>query len=230
MKLTDITNEAMVQPKRGHNYYQLTKDVPVRYVAYQTNPTGATGVMLHNTPGYLKGKKGAYIIDYYGGHYYVDMKAKFATSIYDLDDQPWKRKPVYKEVDLAPDFASWKKYKEEISFKRESVDEVDYHSKNSPSHKPDWSKLHGESLNEVDVVAWWPVIWSILPYALQLFGYGVNRLGAAVNKAGSIVKQYLKDSENKGRYMVQLWKKAVANPALRQADRDWETIVEHRVR
>ena len=88
MKLTDITNEAMVQPKRGHNYYQLTKDVPVRYVAYQTNPTGATGVMLHNSPGYLKGKKGAYIIDYYGGHYYVDMKAKFATSIYDLDDQP----------------------------------------------------------------------------------------------------------------------------------------------
>lgn len=225
MKLTDITNEAMVQPKRGHNYYQLTKDVPVRYVAYQTNPTGATGVMLHNTPGYLKGKKGAYIIDYYGGHYYVDMKAKFATSIYDLDDQPWKRKPVYKEVDLAPDFASWKNYKEEISFKRESVneatvtlgdlklnmlqtkkfkkhmakhrikvtnvkvtgtgrkeitysapterdlvhlfkaaggyypdggvqwiEEVDYHSKNSRMHKPDWYKLHGDDkLDEASI-------------------------------------------------------------------------------
>ena len=116
-KKTKTMNEAMVQPKRGHNYYQLTKDVPVRYIAYQTNPTGATGVMLHNAPGYLKGKKGAYIIDYYGGHYYVDMKAKFATSIYDLDDQPWKRKPVYKEVDLAPDFASWKNYKEEMTIK-----------------------------------------------------------------------------------------------------------------
>jgi len=165
--------------------------------------------MLHNTPGYLKGKKGAYIIDYYGGHYYVDMKAKFATSIYDLDDQPWKRKPVYKEVDLAPDFASWKNYKEEIPFKRESVDR---------SKKKELNER--ERLNEIDVVAWWPVIWGLLPYALQLFGYGVNRLGAAVNKAGSIVKQYLKDSENKGRYMVQLWKKAMANQALRKAARE----------
>ena len=143
-KKTKTMNEAMVQPKRGHNYYQLTKDVPVRYIAYQTNPTGATGVMLHNTPGYIKGKKGAYIIDYYGGHYYVDMKAKFATSIYDLGDQPWKRKPVYKEVDLAPDFASWKNYKKDISYKHESVSEVDYHSKNSRMHKPDWYKLHGD--------------------------------------------------------------------------------------
>ena len=116
--------EAMVSPKSGHNYYQLTKDVPVRYVAYQTNPTGATGVMLHNTPGHLKGKKGAYIIDYYGGHYYVDMKAKFATAIYDLDQQSFYRKPVYKEVDSAPDFASWKSYKKEIPFKRESVNET----------------------------------------------------------------------------------------------------------
>ena len=115
--------EAMVSPKSGHNYYQLTKDVPVRYVAYQTNPTGATGVMLHNTPGHLKGKKGAYIIDYYGGHYYVDMKSKFATAIYDLDQQAFYRKPVYKEVDSAPDFASWKSYKKEIPFKRESVSE-----------------------------------------------------------------------------------------------------------
>ena len=115
--------EAMVSPKSGHNYYQLTKDVPVRYVAYQTNPTGATGVMLHNTPGHLKGKKGAYIIDYYGGHYYVDMKSKFATAIYDLDQQSFYRKPVYKEVDSAPDFASWKSYKKEIPFKRESVNE-----------------------------------------------------------------------------------------------------------
>ena len=118
--------EAMVSPKSGHNYYQLTKDVPVRYVAYQTNPTGATGVMLHNTPGHLKGKKGAYIIDYYGGHYYVDMKSKFATAIYDLDQQSFYRKPVYKEVDSAPDFASWKSYKKEIPFKRESVNEGKY--------------------------------------------------------------------------------------------------------
>lgn len=120
--------EAMVSPKRGHKYYQLTKDVPVEYIAYQTNPTGATGVMLHNTPGYLKGKKGAYIIDYYGGHYYVDMKSKFATSIYDLDQQSFYRKPVYKEVDSAPDFASWKSYKKEIPFKRESVNEGKYDS------------------------------------------------------------------------------------------------------
>jgi len=79
--------------------------------------------------------------------------------------------------------------------------------------------LKESMINEIDVVAWWPVIWSIMPHALQLFGYGVNRLGAAVNKAGRIVKQYLKDRSAVGQTMVALWKKAMDNQELRKAAR-----------
>jgi hypothetical protein len=109
-------NEGMVEPRRGHKYYQLIKDAPVKYIESQSNPTGATGVLLHNKDGYLKGKKGAYVIDYYGEHFYVDLKSKFATSIYELRDQRELVKYI-QPVGMAPEYNDWKKYV------RESVNE-----------------------------------------------------------------------------------------------------------
>jgi len=109
-------NEGMVEPRRGHNYYQLIKDAPVKYIESQSNPTGATGVLLHNKDGYLKGKKGAYVIDYYGEHFYVDLKSKFATSIYELRDQRELAKYI-QPIGMAPEHNDWKKYV------RESVNE-----------------------------------------------------------------------------------------------------------
>jgi len=109
-------NEGMVEPRRGHNYYQLIKDAPVKYIESQSNPTGATGVLLHNKDGYLKGKKGAYVIDYFGAHFYVDLKSKFATPIYGLKDQRELAKYI-QPIGMAPEHNDWKKYV------RESVNE-----------------------------------------------------------------------------------------------------------
>lgn len=113
-------NERMVEPKWGHNYYQLNKDVPVKYIVSQSNPTGATGILFHNKEGYIKGKKGAYIIDYYGGHYYVDMKNKFATYIYKLNDQDRGFRDALTKVESAPAHADWKGFMRDIPFVKES--------------------------------------------------------------------------------------------------------------
>jgi hypothetical protein len=112
-------NEGMVEPRRGHAYYQLIKDAPVKYIESQSNPTGATGVLLHNKDGYLKGKKGAYVIDYFGAHFYVDLKSKFATSIYKLKDQRELRKYI-QPIGMAPEHNDWKKYMRDIPFTNES--------------------------------------------------------------------------------------------------------------
>src|SRR6056300_1967698 len=116
-------NEGMVEPRRGHNYYQLIKDAPVKYIESQSNPTGATGVLLHNKDGYLKGKKGAYVIDYYDEHFYVDLKSKFATPIYELRDQRELVKYI-QPVGMAPEYNDWKKYVRDIPFTNESVNEA----------------------------------------------------------------------------------------------------------
>src|SRR6056300_1912284 len=115
-KKNESVNEGMVEPRRGHKYYQLIKDAPVKYIESQSNPTGATGVLLHNKDGYLKGKKGAYVIDYFGAHFYVDLKSKFATPIYGLKDQRELAKYI-QPIGMAPEHNDWKKYV------RESVNE-----------------------------------------------------------------------------------------------------------
>lgn len=115
--LQQFVNEKMVSPRRGHNYYRLKEETPVKYIESQSNPTGATGVLLHNKKGYISGKKGAYIIDYFGGHYYVDMEGKFASSIYDLKDQDRGFKDMLEPVDMAPEFSDWKSFVKEIPFK-----------------------------------------------------------------------------------------------------------------
>jgi hypothetical protein len=45
------------------------------------------GVLLHNEYDTIKGKKGAYIIDYFGQHFYVDIKNKFASRIAHPDNR-----------------------------------------------------------------------------------------------------------------------------------------------
>lgn len=119
-KVLESVSEGMVEPRRGHNYYQLIKNAPVKYIESQSNPTGATGVLLHNKDGYIKGVKGAYIIDYFGAHFYVDLKSKFATPIYGLKDQRELRKAI-QSVGMAPEHSDWKKYVKEIPLKNEST-------------------------------------------------------------------------------------------------------------
>ena len=119
-KVLESVNEGMVEPRRGHNYYQLIKAAPVKYIESQSNPFGATGVLLHNKDGYIKGVKGAYIIDYFGAHFYVDLKSKFATPIYGLKDQRELRKAI-QSVGMAPEHSDWKKYVKEIPLKNEST-------------------------------------------------------------------------------------------------------------
>ena len=119
-KVLESVNEGMVEPRRGHNYYQLIKAAPVKYIESQSNPLGATGVLLHNKDGYIKGVKGAYIIDYFGAHFYVDLKSKFATPIYGLKDQRELRKAI-QSVGMAPEHSDWKKYVKEIPLKNEST-------------------------------------------------------------------------------------------------------------
>ena len=110
--------EGMVSPKRGHEFFQLTKDTPIRYIkGKQGMGLEVPGVLIKNLDGYIDGKKGAYLIDYFGAVYYVDLKKKFASSIYPMKDQPklsWKTNFI--DVDKAPQMSDWKKYlKEDIN-------------------------------------------------------------------------------------------------------------------
>jgi len=112
-------DEGLVSPKRGHEYFQLTKDAPVKYIAGHSG-LGLTspGVLLKNIPGFIDGKKGSYLIDYHGALFYVDLKKKVAVRLgYDLSKQPKLRyKTNFIEVPQAPDFSDWKKYlKEDIN-------------------------------------------------------------------------------------------------------------------
>jgi hypothetical protein len=106
----------MVKSRSGHKYYTLKKDVPVKYIASQSNPTGAKGVLLHNKKGYIDGKEGAYIIDYFGGHYYVDMENQFASYIYKIKDQDRGFITSLTKADEAPEHADWRDFMREIPF------------------------------------------------------------------------------------------------------------------
>lgn len=164
MKYTDNfggfkrVDERMVRARGGHNYYVLNKDVPVKYIVSQSNPTGATGVLLHNKKGYIDGKKGAYIIDYFGGHYYVDMDNQFASAIYKLKDQDREFRSALTEVDEAPEHADWRDFMREIPF--ENNDGM-RHLKNYGDFlneaKIDYNKLE----KEADAIPFeeWEIVW-----------------------------------------------------------------------
>ena len=78
--VSESVNEAMVSPKNGHQFFQLTKDTPIKFIKSQSG-MNAPGVFLHNKDGFIKGKKDAYLIDYFGAAFNVDLKNKFATKI-----------------------------------------------------------------------------------------------------------------------------------------------------
>src|SRR5210317_283864 len=108
--------EGLVSPKTGHEYFQLTKNTPVKYIAGHSGLGLTTpGVLLKNIPGFIDGKKGAYLIDYHGALFYVDLKKKVAVRLgYDLSKQPKLRyKTNFIEVPQAPEFSDWKKYLKE---------------------------------------------------------------------------------------------------------------------
>jgi len=115
-------DEKMVSPQRGHNYYQLYRDTPIKYISGRSGiGLEVPGVLLHNEYDTIKGKKGAYIIDYFGQHFYVDIKNKFASKIANPRDSE-QNKDLIKNMGrtaLAPEHSDWKKYM------NESVNEVD---------------------------------------------------------------------------------------------------------
>ena len=120
--------EGLISPKRGHQYFQLTKNTPVKYVAGHSG-LGLTspGVLLKNIPGFIDGKKGAYLIDYHGALFYVDLRKKVAVSLgYDLSKQPKLRyKSNFIEVPKAPEFSDWKRYLKKESVKENKIDKAE---------------------------------------------------------------------------------------------------------
>ena len=114
-------DEGMVTPRRGHNYYQLTKDTPIKYISGHSGiGLEVPGVLLHNEYDTIKGKKDAYIIDYFGQHFYVDLKNKFASTIAHPENREQNKDLMknVKRVFSAPEHKDWKKYV------RESVNEA----------------------------------------------------------------------------------------------------------
>jgi len=107
--------EGMVPPKRGHEFFQLTKNTPIRYIKGKEGMgLEVPGVLIKNLDGYIDGKKGAYLIDYFGAAFYVDLKKKFASKIYPIKDQDklsWNSNFI--DVDKAPQMSDWKKYLKE---------------------------------------------------------------------------------------------------------------------
>ena len=129
----ESVSEGMVEPRRGHNYYQLTKDTPIKYISGHSGiGLEVPGVLLHNEYGTFKGKKGAYIIDYFGRHFYVDIKNKFASDIANprSSEQTKGLMKNVKVIDKAPEFSDWKKYM------KESVNEGKSHAIRDDKGRP----------------------------------------------------------------------------------------------
>ena len=116
IKYESVMGEAMVTPKRGHSYYQLTNDTPIKYVSGHSGlGLEVPGVLLHPDYDTIKGKKGAYIIDYFGRYLYVDIKNKFASDIVNPKSSEQTRALMrnVKPVQMAPEYSDWKKYMKE---------------------------------------------------------------------------------------------------------------------
>ena len=139
--------EGMVSPKRGHNYYQLTKDTPIKFISGRSGiGLKVPGVLLHNEYDTIKGKKGAYIIDYFGRHFYVDIKNKFASDIANPKSRE-QNNDLMKNVEpisMAPEHSDWKKYMKE-SIEESLGAEIDLIMQNSNNLKDFIKKIFSDS-------------------------------------------------------------------------------------
>lgn len=119
---SDEIDEKMVSAKRGQNYYKLYRDTPIKYISGKSGMgLKVPGVLLHNEYDTINGQEGAYIIDYFGAHFYVDMENKFALKIVDPKDSN-QNKDLIKNMGrsaLAPEHSDWKDFLNES----ESVNE-----------------------------------------------------------------------------------------------------------
>jgi hypothetical protein len=111
--IKETVNEKMVSPKRGHNYYKLYRDTPIKYISGRSGMgLEVPGVLLHNEYDTIKGQEGAYIIDYFGAYFYVDMENKFALKIVDPHDKG-QDKNLIKNIGratIAPAHSDWKDF------------------------------------------------------------------------------------------------------------------------
>ena len=146
--MKESVEEGMVKPKSGHTYYQLTKDFPIKYI---TGKYGmgleVPGVLIKNKSGYIDGKKGAYLIDYFDALYYVDMKKKFASPVYSLRDQDKFQRGSITQVDMAPEYSDWKRYIKENIKERINL----FVEENEPTNQDLWDKAIAAAKRKYDV-------------------------------------------------------------------------------
>ena len=117
----DFMNEKMVSAKRGHNYFVVTKPVEIAYIAGKYGMgMEVPGVLIKNKDGHFQGKKGAYIIDYFGAMYYVDMEEKLAIKISDMASQKELHNAI-KPVNKAPEHADWKDFLNESAVNEANI-------------------------------------------------------------------------------------------------------------
>ena len=143
--------EGMVKPKRGHEFFQLTKDVELDYISGHSGiGLKVPGVMLHNVVSQFKGKKGAYIIDYFGRHFYVDMKKRQQMDILPIGNKYQKKlrwNSNYKTVDMAPDYSDWKNFKKPI---KENV--VKNHDGKSAPYGSGYKKVEENKIDKAELI------------------------------------------------------------------------------
>lgn len=147
-EIKESVEEGMVKPKSGHTYYQLTKDFPVKYITGKYGMgLDVPGVLIKNKSGYIDGKKGAYLIDYFDALYYVDMKKKFASPVYSLRDQDKFSRGSITQVDMAPDYSDWKRYIKENIKERINL----FVEENEPTNPELWDKAIAAAKRKYDV-------------------------------------------------------------------------------
>ena len=146
--MEESVEEAMVKPRSGHTYYQLTKDFPVKYIKGREGMgLEVPGVLIKNIDGYIDGKKGAYLIDYFGAMFYVDMKKKFASPIYSLKDQDKFKRGSITQVDMAPEHSDWKRYIKENIKERINL----FVEENEPTNPELWDRAIAAAKRKYDV-------------------------------------------------------------------------------
>ena len=127
MESIESMDEKMVSAKRGHNYYKLYRDTPIKYISGKSGMgLEIPGVLLHNEYDTIKGQEGAYIIDYFGAHFYVDMENKFALKIVDPHDRK-QDKDLVKNMGraaIAPEHKDWKDFLNESLNEARSIKKI----------------------------------------------------------------------------------------------------------
>lgn len=105
----EFVSEGMVSPKRGHNFYKLTEDTQIKYTkSFGGIGKGTPGVLLHANGAYFIGVEDAYIIDYFGALFYVDMDNDVAMRIQHEKNQNKEFTKNLKPVSKAPAHDDWK--------------------------------------------------------------------------------------------------------------------------